>query len=149
MKIDDTNKQIIKQLADGRKPYSAIAQELGITENTVRSRVNKLISDGVLRISGLVNPDTLPEVQYVFLLIKLNTLELEEKAKELSQLRGVTSAVIVTGQYDIVLQAVLNPSEGLTLSDFFRHELKKVDGLGQIETLWAYQSNNYFIPFIE
>ena len=37
-KIDDTNKAIIRLLRDGRKPYSVIADELGITENTGRSR---------------------------------------------------------------------------------------------------------------
>ncbi len=51
-KMDETNKAIIRQLCDGRKPFSAIAEELSITENTVRSRVNKLIDEGVLQISG-------------------------------------------------------------------------------------------------
>ena len=49
-RLDETNKQIIRLLSDGRRPYSAIAEELGITENTVRSRVNKLMEDGVLRL---------------------------------------------------------------------------------------------------
>ena len=44
-RIDDTNKSIIKQLQDGRKPFSAIAEELGITENTVRARVNNAIAN--------------------------------------------------------------------------------------------------------
>ena len=59
-KMDETNKAIIRQLCDGRKPFSAIAEELDITENTVRSRVNKLIDEGVLQISGLVNPEAIP-----------------------------------------------------------------------------------------
>ena len=50
-RIDDTNKAIIKLLQDGRRPYSVIADELGITENTVRSRANKLLEEGVLKLS--------------------------------------------------------------------------------------------------
>ena len=76
-RIDDTNKAIIRSLSDGRKPYSAIAEELGITENTVRSRVNKLIDDGVLSITGLVDPETMPGLQVVMMGVKLKTLELE------------------------------------------------------------------------
>ena len=55
MKLDETNKAIIKELSNGRKAFSAIAENIGITENTVRSRVNKLLEDGVLQISGLVD----------------------------------------------------------------------------------------------
>ena len=61
-KIDETNKAIIRALSDGRRPYSAVAEELGITENTVRSRVNRMIDDGVLRITALVDPSLLPGV---------------------------------------------------------------------------------------
>jgi len=56
MKIDDINIEIIKHLRDGRKSFKKIAKILGITENTVRSRVNKLTNEGILEITGLVNP---------------------------------------------------------------------------------------------
>ena len=62
-KIDDTNKEIIKKLLDGRKAFSAIADELDITENTVRSRVNKMVDEGILKISGLVDPTLIPGLQ--------------------------------------------------------------------------------------
>ena len=70
-RIDDTNKAIIRALSDGRRPYSAIAEELGITENTVRSRVNKMIDDGVLNIASLVNPEMVPGSQVVMMGVKL------------------------------------------------------------------------------
>ena len=38
MKIDDTNLEIIRHLREGRKSFKLIAEELNITENTVRSR---------------------------------------------------------------------------------------------------------------
>ena len=33
-KVDETSKAIIRLLQDGRRSFSAIAEELGITENT-------------------------------------------------------------------------------------------------------------------
>ena len=91
-RIDDTNKAIIKALEDGRRPYSAVAEELGITENTVRSRVNRMIDEGILRITALVNPSEMPGIQVVVMGVKLKTMELERKAREFSALRGVFSA---------------------------------------------------------
>ncbi len=148
MKLDDTNKAIIKLLEDGRKPYSAIAEEIGITENTVRSRVNRLIEDGVLKISGLVNPQMLPDMQVAIMGIKLSTLDLENKAKEFSALRGVISVVVVTGRYDLIVQLVTGTDEQNSLLNFFKNELSKIKDVSDVETFVCYQSHNYNIPFM-
>jgi Lrp/AsnC family transcriptional regulator for asnA, asnC and gidA len=147
-RLDETNKAIIRQLSDGRKPFSAIAEELDITENTVRARVNKLVDEGVLKISGLVDPQRLPGVQIVMIGVKLKTLDLERKAREFSELRGVISVAIVTGRYDLFAQLALSEDEGLSLLEFFKHELDKISEISDVETFVVYQSHNYRIPFI-
>ena len=129
-RIDDTNKAIIRALSDGRRPYSAIAEELGITENTVRSRVNKMIDEGVLNMG-----------------VKLKTLDLEKKAKEFCALRGVFSAAVVTGRYDLIVQLILSENEGLSLLDFFKSELVKVSEILEVETFVVYQSHELWVPY--
>ena len=146
-KIDETNKAIIRALSDGRRPYSAVAEELGITENTVRSRVNRMIDDGVLRIAALVDPSLLPGVQVVVMGVKLKTMDLERKAKEFSALRGVFSASVVTGRYDLIVQLQLSEDEGLSLLDFFKTELVKVAEVQEVETFVVYQSHQLWIPY--
>ncbi len=146
-KIDDTNKAIIKALSDGRRPYSAVAEELGITENTVRSRVNRMIDEGVLRITSLVDPSLLPGVQIVVMGVKLKTMELERKAREFSALRGVFSASVVTGRYDLIVQLQLSEEDGLSLLDFFKSELVKVSEVQEVETFVVYQSHQLWVPY--
>ncbi|MCH3916119.1 MAG: Lrp/AsnC family transcriptional regulator [Spirochaetia bacterium] len=147
-KLDDTNKQIIRELIDGRKPFSAIAEHQGITENTVRSRVNKLIDEGILSITGLVDPEKFSGMQVVIMGVKLKTLDLEQKAIEFTQLRGVVSAAVVTGRYDLVCELVLNEDDGLSLLDFFKYELGKVSEVADVETFIVYQSHNLKVPYI-
>ncbi len=147
-KIDDTNKAIIRQLRDGRKAYSAIAEELGITENTVRARVNKLIEDKVLSIEGLVNLQEIGILQVAMMGIKVKTLDLERKAAELSALPGVINCAVVTGRYDLILQLELSEDEGLSLLDFFKYELVKVEEISEVETFIVYQSHNLKVPFL-
>jgi len=148
MKLDDTNKTIIRLLADGRRPYSAIADEIGITENTVRSRVNRLIEDGVLNISGLVNPQLIPEMQVAIMGIKLSTLDLENKAREFLSLKGVFSVVVVTGRYDLIVQMVTGTDEENSLLNFFKNELSRISDVSDVETFVVYQSHNYLIPYV-
>lgn len=147
MKLDETNKAIIRQLADGRRSFSAIADEIGITENTVRARVSKLIEDNILQITGLVDPQKIPEMQVELMGVKLNALNLEEKAKEFLKLKGVISAVVVTGRYDIILQIVTSTDDDHNLLNFFKKELSKVKDVASVETFVAYQSHNYWIPY--
>ena len=118
------------------------------TENTVRARVNKLIEEGVLEISGLVNPEVIPGLQVVMMGVKLKTLDLERKAKEFSGLRGIISASVVTGRYDLIVHLVLSEDEGLSLLDFFKTELDKISEISEVETFVVYQSHNLRIPYI-
>ena len=148
MKLDETNKAIIKELSNGRKAFSTIAEKIGITENTVRSRVNKLLEDGVLQISGLVDPQSIPEMQVVVMGVKLGTLDLEDKAKEMLRLKGVISVMVVTGRYDLIVQVVTSSNDDQSLLNFFKNELSKIKGISDVETFVVYQSHNYMIPYI-
>lgn len=147
-KVDETNRQIIRLLQDGRKSFSAIAEELGITENTVRSRVNKLIDDRVLSVTGLVDPQYMPSLQVAIMGIKVKTLDLERKASELSELHGVISCAVVTGRYDLILQLELSEDEDCSLLNFFKNELVKVDEIAEVETFIVYQSHNLRVPYL-
>lgn len=147
-RIDDTNKAIIRLLQDGRRPYSVIADELGITENTVRSRANKLLEDGVLKITGMVDPEYVPGLQVIYMGIKLSTMELTKKAGEFMALRGVVSVAVVTGRYDIIAKLVLSEEEDLSLLNFFSNELTKISNVLDVETYVVYQSHNLLVPYI-
>ncbi len=148
MKIDEMNISIIKQLRDGRKSYSAIAEELSVTENTVRSRVNKLIEENVLEVTGLVDPESLPGVQIVLMGVKLKTMDLGRKAEEFTRLKGVISAAVITGRYDLLVQVLLNEDEEYSLLEFFTKELVKIAEIQDVETFVVYQAYGLRVPYI-
>jgi Lrp/AsnC family transcriptional regulator, regulator for asnA, asnC and gidA len=148
MKIDEMNISIIKQLRDGRKSYSAIADELSVTENTVRSRVNKLIEENVLEITGLVDPESIPSVQIVIMGVKLKTMDLGRKAEEFTRLKGVISAAVITGRYDLLVQVLLNEDEEYSLLEFFTKELVKIAEIQDVETFVVYQAYGLRVPYI-
>lgn len=149
MKIDETNKAIIEFLVrDGKTPYSQIAQSLGITENTVRARVNQMIKDKVLSISGLVDTEKVSDMQVFIMGVKLSTMDLERKAEEFLKLKGVISAVVVTGRYDLIVQMVTSTDNEKSLLNFFKNELSKIHDVADVETFVVYQSHNYKIPYI-
>lgn len=146
MKLDELNFQIIKQLRDGRKLFRIIAEELSVARNTVRTRVQKMINDGVLKITGLVNPDKLPNHQVVILGVKVDYIKVSEKAREFSKIKGVVSVVVVTGRYDIILTVLLN--ENFNLLDFFNNEMSKIDGVRDCETFTVLGNVGFKVPYV-
>ena len=106
-----------------------------------------MIDEGVLNIASLVNPEMVPGIQVVMMGVKLKTLDLEKKAKEFCALRGVFSAAVVTGRYDLIVQLILSENEGLSLLDFFKSELVKVSEILEVETFVVYQSHELWVPY--
>ena len=91
MNLDATSLEIIKHLRHGRKSFKKIAEALSLSENTVRTRVNKLTRNGTLEVSGLVDPEAIPDHRLVMVGVKLNTMNLVKKGEEFSKLKGVVS----------------------------------------------------------
>jgi Lrp/AsnC family transcriptional regulator for asnA, asnC and gidA len=146
MDVDDTNIEILRHLKDGRKSFKLIAEDLSLTENTIRSRVNKLIEEGILKFSGTVQIDALTGHNLLYLGIKLKTMELEQKADEFSKLKGVVSAGIVTGRYDIILQVLLG--RDYSLLEFITEQVAKVKDVQTVESFIVYKGYNLKVPYL-
>ena len=146
MNIDKTNLAIIKHLRKGRKSYRKIAQNLSLSENTVRTRVQKLMDEGVLDISGLVNPETINGHRTVMVGVKLQSMDLVNKGKEFSKLKGVVSVSVVTGRFDLILIVLLK--SGFGLLEFYTEEVSKIKEVQSVETFVVYKSYNLKVPYV-
>ncbi|WP_319587124.1 Lrp/AsnC family transcriptional regulator [uncultured Desulfobulbus sp.] len=144
MQIDATNLAIINHLKDGRASFKKIAEELSLAEGTVRSRVKKLTDEGVLSISGLVNPEALPDQQIVMVGVRVKGMDLVTKGEEFSRLRSVISVCVVTGQFDLIVTAMLSKDFGLL--EFFTQEVATIDNVRSVETFVVYKSFNLKVP---
>jgi len=146
MRVDETNIAIIKHLREGRKSFKKIADDLGITENTVRSRVGKLVEEGLLEISGLVDPEAIPGHRAVIVGVKLNTMDLIKKGQEFSKIRGVVSVSVVTGRFDLMLVVLLNEEFGLL--EFYTDQVSRIDDVQSVETFVVYKGYHMMVPYI-
>jgi Lrp/AsnC family transcriptional regulator for asnA, asnC and gidA len=146
MQIDPTNLSIIRHLREGRKSFKSIADTLGLSENTVRSRVQRMTDEGLIEISCLVNPDSLDGHRAILIGIKLKTPDLVTKGSEFSRLKGVVSVSVVTGRFDLFLTVMLKP--GFDLLQFFTEEVSKIKDVLSTETFVVYKNFNLKIPYV-
>ena len=144
MQIDAINVAIINHLKDGRASFQKIAEDLSLAEGTVRSRIKKLTDEGVLSISGLVNPEALPDQQIIMVGVRVKGMDLVKKGEEFSKLRGVISVCVVTGQFDLIVTAMLSKEFGLL--EFFTEEVATIENVRSVETFVVYKSFNLKVP---
>ncbi|MGD8739297.1 MAG: Lrp/AsnC family transcriptional regulator [Desulfobacterales bacterium] len=146
MNIDKTNLAIIKQLRNGRKSYQKIARDLAVSENTVRTRVQKLIEEGILDIKGVVNPESIDGHRVVIVGVKLQSMDLVNKGKEFSNLKGVVSVSVVTGRFDLIIVVLLK--SGFGLLEFYTEEVSRIKEVQSVETFVVYKSYNLKVPYV-
>ena len=146
LKIDAINLSIIKELRQGRKSFKRIADRLEITENTVRSRVNKMMSSGLLDINGQVDIEQIPHHQLVIIGVKLKTTDMFKKGEEFSRVKGVVSVSVVTGRYDLMLLVIFNEEYGL--QEFYAQEGSRIEEVQSLETFVVYKGYNLKVPYI-
>jgi len=146
MHIDKINLSIIKHLRSGRKSFKKIAEQLSLSENTVRARVRKLIDNGILEITGLVDPQAVSGHRIVIVGVKLKTMDLVKKGEEFSKLKGVISVSVVTGRFDLILTVLLKTGFGLL--EFYTQEVSKLKDVQSVETFVVYKSYNLKIPYV-
>jgi Lrp/AsnC family transcriptional regulator for asnA, asnC and gidA len=142
--MDTTDLCIINELKDGRISFKRVAERLGLAEGTVRTRVRKLQSDGILDISGLVDPEKLPDHSVVMIGVKVRDMDLVKKAEEFSGLRGVISVCVVTGRFDLIVTVMLAKDFGIL--EFYTEEAIKITSIQSVETFVVYKSFNLKVP---
>ena len=130
--LSTLDKRIVEHLqTDGRRPFTQIATEIGVSEAAVRSRTNRLIERGILQIVGVADPGKLG-FQQALIGIRCEPGRLVAVADALAALAEVDYVVVTTGRYDILIEMVSEDNEGLLR--FLTERLQAIDGVRDTET---------------
>src|SRR5207253_6764502 len=130
--IDDIDQHIIEALQqDGRRPFTKIAADLGISEASVRQRVSNLINNQVMQIVAVTNPIKLGFSLASMIGIRVSGDRLMEVAQEISAFDEVIYLILCTGRFDMLAEVVCRDNDHLLY--FLIEKLYKVRGVQQAE----------------
>ena len=130
--IDDIDQHIIEALQqDGRRPFTKIAADLGISEASVRQRVANFINTQVMQIVAVTNPIKLGFSLASMIGIRVSGDHLLEAAQEISAFDEVIYLILCTGSFDMFAEVVCRDNDHLL--NFLTEKLYKVPGVQQAE----------------
>ena len=126
------DKAIIEQLQeDGRRPYTAVAEAVGLSEAAVRQRVKKLIDTGVMQIVAVADP-----LRVGFSLMALVAIRVEgdlmKTADALAAVPEVIYVVLTTGSFDLLVELVCADHDHLL--KLLNEIIRTVPGVTRTET---------------
>jgi Lrp/AsnC family transcriptional regulator for asnA, asnC and gidA len=131
--VSALDKRIIEHLQeDGRRPYTQIAAELGVSEAAIRARTNRLVERGILQIVGVTDPLKLGFHQMAMVGVRCERDRLVQVAEAVAEMPEVDYVVITAGTYDILIETVCEDNEALLR--FLAERLRTIDGVRETET---------------
>jgi len=127
------DKRIIEHLQqDGRRPFTQIAAELGVSEAAVRARTNRLVERGILQVVGVTDPLKLGFHQQAMIGVRCERNRLLEVANAVSAFPEVDYVVVTAGAFDLLIEVVCEDNEALL--QFLTERLRAVEGVRETET---------------
>jgi Lrp/AsnC family transcriptional regulator for asnA, asnC and gidA len=137
--VTETDRAIIRQLQQhARMSYAELSRTTGIPESTVRRRMDRLQQRGIIEFAMVADPSRLGYDLRSMIGLRVELSKLQSIAEELRNMAEVTFAGFVTGNFDIVVQVVVQSQEELV--EFLTQRLSSIDGVRSTET--------FVMPFI-
>jgi len=105
--LDQLDRRIIDALqTDGRRSNTAIARTLGVTETTVRYRIERLISDGFIRITAVVDPRKTAYKVDAVIWFRVKPGRALSIGERLARYPNIAYVSHLAGRYDLVAEAL-------------------------------------------
>jgi Lrp/AsnC family transcriptional regulator for asnA, asnC and gidA len=142
--LDTVDRQILRLLRDdGRRPNAEIARALGVSEPTVRKRLDRLRESGVLKIIGVLDPSATGFPVYAMIGLRVAAGRGREIGQRLTGMDCVANVTFITGRWDIWIEVML-PSN-MRLHEFLGDDLTDIGGIVSSETflVLAIEKFNY------
>jgi Lrp/AsnC family transcriptional regulator for asnA, asnC and gidA len=131
--IDAVDCQMIRLLQkDARIPNTEIAKRMGISEATVRTRLNRLIRDGLIQIVAVSNPLKLGFKIVGRIQIHVDIKKMDAIIEELKALKPLWFIVQTTGGTGIDTEFVVKDLNELNRLIF--DKINRIDGVLRTET---------------
>lgn len=132
-RLDDIDLHILEALRkDGREAFAQIAEKLKVSPGMIRQRYNRLVEQGFLKVVAITNPVHRGLKTMAMIGIRTDGHKMLEVADKIAALENVVYLMVVSGRFDIMLEASCRDHEDLL--KFITEKLYTIDGVREAET---------------
>ena len=131
--MDELDRKIINLLeSNGRASNARIARDVGVSEGTVRRRLKRLISEQIINVVALPDPQKLGFESEALIGVQVDPDKIDDVASRIAALEHTRWVTVTTGTYDVFAWATLPNAEAL--GRFLREQVGAIPGVRRTET---------------
>lgn len=131
-RLDKLDRGIVEKLArDARISNRAIAAELGVTEGTIRTRIRKLQSEGLIQFTVVTDFRMAGAPNLCMLGIDADPSHISDLAHRLSDIPEITCVVALLGRYSLLAMGLFTNIE--QLNDLITDHIRLLPGVQRVE----------------
>lgn len=132
--MDEIDVQILGTLQkDGRTPFTTIAKQTGVSESTVRARYASMVEEGIVNTVSIVDPFALGFQAPAIIAVNVKSGMVDEVGEAVRQFPEVSYALMVLGDYDLIIEVYCRDMPHLT--EFITKDLQLIPGVVSTKTL--------------
>jgi DNA-binding Lrp family transcriptional regulator len=146
--LDEIDKKIITQLqADGRTTLQEMAKSIGFTSMGTKKRLEKLIKNGTIKVSALINPTALKLHPAIVMLEMESTEAMQKLLDRFKDCPRVVHIFKTIGGYNLIALVVAETPETLESISMEKCSLRCSKGIRRSEFYPI--SDTYFSSFLQ
>ena len=132
-RLDELDQRILDHLGqDARTSNRRVAEELGVTEGTVRARIKRMQDEGQMRITALTNIRKLADPSLAFIWIEVErSHQCRAVAEALAAEPQIGFVGIMVGRLDLL--AITMVHTAAELSEFLHGTVHRIPGVRHTE----------------
>jgi Lrp/AsnC family transcriptional regulator for asnA, asnC and gidA len=130
--LDEVDRRIIGLLQrDGRRPYGAIADDVGLSEAAVRRRVQRLRDSGVMQIVAITDPLQLGFGREALVGIRVHG-DVRLVADKIAAIDEANYVVMTAGSFDLIAELIAVNDDDLV--HLLNDSIRSIPGVTEVET---------------
>jgi Lrp/AsnC family transcriptional regulator for asnA, asnC and gidA len=135
-KLDETDRRIIAALqAEGRRPYSRIAADLGVSESVVRYRAGRLEQAGILQVVGIADPLRIGFDHMALIGLKVRPGTIRDVCAAVTTFPETSYVANTAGSFDAVVEVICRDTAHFT--ELLQERIQRVDGVVSTESFFV------------
>lgn len=140
--LDALDRRIVDLLTvDARVSNRQIAAQLGVTEGTIRGRINRLEEGGAIRLTAVTNVAFAGSPKVVLIGIQAQHGELKAVAQKIAAMPEIGCVIVMLGRFDILAIGLFAALEDIL--QVANNRILSLPGVRHVETSIAVKTLKY------
>lgn len=140
--LDELDRAILRLLReDGRRSYADIARAVGVSQPTVRQRLDRIVDSGAAYVTVRVNPAAIGFPVDAVICLKVSGRNVREVGEQIAAMENVAYVGYLIGYYDIQVEAFLRDNDHLF--QFVTEEVSTIEGVASVETWMVMRTQKF------